>query len=391
MLPPRRLLALPLLILLPLSAMALTFDEASFWLQQEAVKTARSALRPAENGTPILTPDSSGHYAALWTRDFFYCLEGCPEALSREEAEAGFNYLLAGQRADGAMPDRVQADGLAVYKPGPVGQGIGPLPATDNPAFMVKLAHLLGLRRGDFSLYETSRAQLLRGLDYPLRSSSGLLWVDSVFPHSSYGFFDTILMSGELFFTSLLQWEAHGCVAEMEESAGRRDSAATHRARLAELNQALQRFWDPWAGMFRGATRDCNQIDIWGSAFSVYSGLANEAQSERIAEYFIAHHEALMQRGQLRHCAPGEYWERSLTPRDRYQNGGHWATPFGWWFVTVHGKSPDFAERTFIELVEDFQRRGIREWILGEESAVPGYVASACQPLVGVARLGRAP
>ncbi|MCG3198324.1 MAG: hypothetical protein HUU16_03205 [Candidatus Omnitrophica bacterium] len=371
--------------------MALSFEEAAAWLRQEAAGTARAALREATDGTLILTPDSSGHYAALWTRDFFYCLEGCPEALSLEEAEAGFRYLLAGQRADGAMPDRVQADGLAVYKPGPPENGIGPLPATDNPAFMVKLAHLLGRRRGDFSLYEGCRAQLARALDYPLKSASGLIWVDPGAPHSSYGFFDTILMSGELFFASLLQWEAHERIAEMERSAGREEVAATHLSRAEKLKRALQRFWDPSAGMFRAASMDCNQIDIWGSAFSVYSGLASQAQSERISNYLVTHHKALMQRGQLRHSAPGEYWERSLTPKDRYQNGGHWATPFGWWFVTVYHKDPELAKRTFVELVEDFQRNGIKEWVKGGDSAVPGYVASACQPLVGLARLSLAP
>jgi hypothetical protein len=140
--------------------------------------------------------------------------------------------------------------------------------------------------------------------------------------------------------------------------------------------------------MFHAATQDCNQIDIWGSAYAVYSGLANEEQAKRIAAYLRAHHAALMQKGQLRHCAPGEYWQRGLTPKDQYQNGGHWATPFGWWFVTVHAIDPELARRTFIELVEDFQERGIHEWVLGNRFAVPDYVASACQPLAGLDRLG---
>ncbi|MCC6733153.1 MAG: hypothetical protein IT394_07970 [Candidatus Omnitrophica bacterium] len=46
------------------------------------------------------------------------------------------------------------------------------------------------------------------------------------------------------------------------------------------------------------------------------------------------------------------------------------------------------AENTFLELVQDFRTHGIHEWILDEKSAVPDYVASACQPLVGLRRCG---
>jgi hypothetical protein len=367
---------------------ALDFDSAKEWLHNQAVRVAKGSILAAHDGTRLYTPDGSAHYQALWTRDFYYLLEGCPEGVPLEDAEAGFRYLLAGQRADGAMPDRVQADGLAVYLPGPAGNGIGHLPATDNPAFMVKIAGNLCKRRGDFRLFESCREALARGLDFPRKSPTGLIYVDPGDPHSSYGFTDTIMLTGELFFTSVLQWEAYGLMAKMERETGHGASAVDFEKKEQVLKAALGKFWDADAGMFRAATADCNQIDIWGSAFAVYTGLASREQAERIAKYLTAHHAALMEKGQLRHCAPGEFWQRSLTPQGQYQNGGHWATPFGWWFVTVHAVDPDLAKRTLLELVEDFQARGIHEWVLGEKSAVPDYVASACQPLAGLARCG---
>jgi hypothetical protein len=378
----------PFFVTIVLPSFALDLEQSESWLEKETVRAAQGSLLTARDGTRIYTPDGSAHYQALWTRDFFYLVEGNPSAVSTASAEANFRYLLAGQRQDGAMPDRVQADGLAVYIPGGVGNGIGHLPATDNPAFMVKLARLLCERKGDCSLYATSREALIRGLEYPRKSPGGLLWIDPQDPHSSYGFFDTIMMTGELFYTSVLQWEACRDVADMENRIGHPESARPFSAMADGLKVALQKFWDEQAGMFRAATADCNQIDIWGSAYSVYSGLASGDQAGRIAGYLIAHHSALMQKGQLRHCAPGEYWQRSLTSTDQYQNGGHWATPFGWWFVTVHPHAPDLAKSTFLELVEDFQKRGIHEWVLGEKTAVPDYVASAAQPLAGLRRCG---
>jgi hypothetical protein len=370
------------------STTATPLEDANHWLEGEAIRAASGSVITAHNGIRIYTPDGSAHYQALWTRDFYYLLEGCPRAVPIEEAEANFKYLLIGQRTDGAMPDRVQADGLAVYLPGPVGNGIGKLPATDNPAFMVKIAQLLCERRGDYGLYLSCRDALAKGLDYPKKSPDGLLWIDPAEPHSSYGFFDTIMMTGELFFTSVLQWDAYRAMAQMDKETGFGQSSLDYTVKAKALKNSLQRFWDSKEGMFRAATADCNQIDIWGSVYAVYTGLADKEQSGRIAKYLIAHHAALMQRGQLRHCAPGEYWQRSLTPKDQYQNGGYWATPFGWWFVTIHPVDPSLAERTFIELVEDFRAHGINEWVLGEKSAVPDYVASACQPLVGMRRCG---
>jgi len=366
----------------------LTLPAAIEWLHQQAIRCARGSIIKAHEGTSLFTPDGSAHYQALWTRDFFYLLEGCPEGLSEEEARACFLYLLKGQREDGAMPDRVQADGLAVYIPGPVGAGIGPLPALDNPAFMVKIMDLLLPPGSSEELYLQSCEALARGLEFPKTSPSGLLWVDPGDPHSSFGFFDTIFLTGEVFFASVLQWEAYKILAKFETRIGKEENARAFQMKADQLFQALQKFWEPSSGMFRAASQDCNQIDIWGSAYSVYSGLANTDQARRIAEYLIKNHSHLMQRGQLRHCAPGEYWQRSLTPRNQYQNGGYWATPFGWWFAAVHPLDKNLAEKTFHELVQDFRTHGIHEWILEEKSAVPDYVASACQPLVGLRRCG---
>lgn len=363
-------------------------EDAYKWLEAETVRAASGSVLLAHNGVRIYTPDGSAHYQALWTRDFYYLLEGCPTAVPLEAAEANFKYLLEGQREDGAMPDRVQADGLAVYLPGPVGNGIGKLPATDNPAFMVKIAKLLCERRGDFDLYKSCRQALVKGLEYPKKSPAGLLWIDPVEPHSSYGFFDTIMMTGELFFTSVLQWDAYQAMAHMDKETGFDESAEDYKTKADSLKKALQKFWLPKEGMFRAATVDCNQIDIWGSVYAVFTGLADTEQAGRIAKYMVDNHSALMQKGQLRHCAPGEYWQRSLTPKDQYQNGGHWATPFSWWFTTVHRIDPDLAQQTFLELVEDFRARGIHEWVLGDKKAVPDYVASASQPLVGLRRCG---
>ncbi|MCA9439441.1 MAG: hypothetical protein KC964_01445 [Candidatus Omnitrophica bacterium] len=248
---------------------SLSFDQARDWLAQEAVRVVRGSVIEGKDGTLLFTPDGSAHYRALWTRDFFYMLEGCPEAFMEGEALAAFRYLLNGQREDGAMPDRVQADGLAVYKPGPVGNGIGPLPATDNPAFMVMICKLICEREDDWTLFRECQEALAKGLDYPLKSEEGLLWIDPQHPHSPYGFTDTIFKTGEIFFSSMLQWEAENAMAEMYRKVSEPAQATIHEGKGRQLHESLQKFWDPEAGMFRAATVDCNQVDIGGSLYAI--------------------------------------------------------------------------------------------------------------------------
>src|SRR3990172_13093499 len=91
-------------------------------------QTLAACRHEAADGAPIYYPDASGHYAALWTRDFCYLIEGAAQLLDPKDVLTGIDYLLAGQRDDCYIPDRVQADGTPVYFPGPLDKPIGSLP-----------------------------------------------------------------------------------------------------------------------------------------------------------------------------------------------------------------------------------------------------------------------
>jgi hypothetical protein len=80
--------------------------------------------RPGASPPPLcracqsrFTPDASSSYGAQWTRDFAYALRNAPDLFGGNGSEvtaASIQYTFAGQRADGCMPDRVQADGACV-------------------------------------------------------------------------------------------------------------------------------------------------------------------------------------------------------------------------------------------------------------------------------------
>jgi len=47
-------------------------DKQIQWILSESKKQLAGCIRQAYNGTMIYTPDGSGQYDALWTRDFSY-------------------------------------------------------------------------------------------------------------------------------------------------------------------------------------------------------------------------------------------------------------------------------------------------------------------------------
>jgi len=150
----------------------------------------------ADDGTPLYFPGSP--YEACWTRDFCYMVEGAGKLIPAEEIVAGIDYLLAGQREDGVMPDRVATDETPTYLV------LGEQPPTDNAQFMVKLIAAYVELTDDYQVFLQRRDQLYDGMEQVPRTDDGLVRIDHNRPHSSYGFTDTVAKTGKVFFSSLL-------------------------------------------------------------------------------------------------------------------------------------------------------------------------------------------
>jgi hypothetical protein len=143
-------------------------------------------------------------------------------------------------------------------------------------------------------------------------------------------------------------------------------------------------FWDSQTGLFRAATIRCKEHDIWGSAFAVYLGVADQEQAKVIASYFQKNYKSIVKKGQIRHLPGGVYWEQSVCKRDTYQNGAYWGTPTGWFVYTLDLVDPGLADQTVIDLVDDSKKYGANEWISETEYKLPNYLASAALPLAGI-------
>jgi hypothetical protein len=242
-------------------------------------------------------------------------------------------------------------------------------------------------KTGDAELVREILPQLVRTMSaVPMNPQTHLVHIKpgEEYDRCPYGFCDTIRQQGDIFFCSLLYVQACQQLSELFLGAKDKKTAQQWRKKAERTAQGCRQiFWDNKTGLFRAATVKCREHDIWGSAFAVYLGVADKKQIQAVAEYFRDHYSQIVQRGQLRHLPGGVYWEQGCA-KDTYQNGAFWATPVGWFVYTLDLADPGLADRTVIDMVNDFKTFGACEWTFGSKHQLPHYLASAALPLAGI-------
>jgi hypothetical protein len=352
------------------------------WLKDEAQCQLSGCTITAQDGTILYTPDGEGNYAALWTRDFAYMVENALDLLPSQDVERAILYLLKGQRSDGCIPDRVQADELAVFSAGPVGNPLGD-PPTDNSQFMVKLVSDYVKQTKNLDFFKKVSQQLIDAMNYTPRSESGLVYIYPELPHSPYGFTDTIQKTGELLFSTLLYWEACKRLGELFRQVDKLQIADDFKSRAEMIETNLMKLWDSETGMFFAASVDCRQVDIWGNAYAIYIGYPLGEKKKQITNFLAKHFEIYTYKGQVRHLTEPNAWQKTLIPikPGTYQNGAFWGTASGWIAYALADEYPDKAKKIFAELISFYQQTGPYECINKNYSQLDNYVASVVNPL----------
>jgi len=357
------------------------------WLTNEARRQLFGCRKIAADGTVLYTPDGTGQYDALWTRDFGYMVENAFDFIPQDHIQSAISYLLNGQRDDGCIPDRIYADGQVVYCAGPVGQPVA-APPLDNSQFMVKLVADFVRGSGDVDFFNEISAQLIRAMNYVPRSANGLVYNNPQQPHSPYGFTDTIAKTGELLFSSLLHWEACQRLVELFEKLHDQKSARDFQKQAFLIEENLDTLWSEEDGMFLAASMDCHQIDIWGNAYAIYIDFPLGAKRDQIMAYLERKFDNYVMKGQIRHLPRPEYWERTLIPiePETYQNGAYWGTASGWIAFALFEKHPELSRTIMTDLIADYQQHSAHECINNDYAKIKNYVVSVVNPLGAICK-----
>ena len=359
------------------------------YMKDLAHRLVRGCTKITPSGVTLFTPDGVASYDALWLRDFAYMVEYAGDTITDSEIEGCVRFAIGGRRPeDGWMPDRIYADGLAVYAAGEVGKPVG-LANLDNTPFLTFIIYEL-LNRVNASkardLFEEWSPDLSRGLLAIPRSKDGLVYSNPEHPHSPYGFTDTVAKTGELMMESVLLWRACRMMAQMCARFGK--SAQLWEEAAQSVEAALDVLYDAESGLFLAATQDCRQVDIWGSAYLLYVGFPTRHEEQVLAGLRRRVDDYVFE-GQIRHLFKGEYWQRLLidVPRETYQNGAYWATATGWIAWCLHRTDPAAAARVLRDVLHYFRQEGSFECVNTGYQKLGSFVVSATNVPGGLRRI----
>ena len=363
--------------------------DAVTWLEKEAHRIIRESKRTMADGTAAFPPQVGTFYEAFWVRDYEYTLEGSISSYSDKELTDACRLFVRSLRADGAGVDCVKFDGTPIYKPGYGTMGKNPV--ADGSQFTVSVAWHTYQKTKDQKLLLEIINPLIRAMNaVPRNPETHLVHIKpgDDWDRCPYGFTDSVRKQGDELFCSLLFFQACRQLADLlNESDRKQDADYWQKEGETVATHIRQVFWDPAVGLFRAATVQCKEHDIWGSAFAVSLGVADRTKALKIAGYFKDHYTEIVQHGQIRHMPGGVYWEKTCSKPDFYQNGPFWATPTGWFVYTLDLVDAPLADQTIIDMVADFQRNGANEWMLGTRYQLPDYLASAALPLDGIRKM----
>lgn len=363
-------------------------DEALRWLDGKAKEMVQAGRRTMPDGAAAYPPQVGPGYDAFWLRDYEYMLEGSIDAFSNKDLVDACMVLLNGQKPDGACIECVKLDGKYMFKPGY--DTMGENPVADGSQFMVSVAWRTYRKVKDPAFVTRIVERLVKAMNAtPRNPQNGLVHIKPQgWDRCGYGFTDSVKKQGDELFCSLLYYDASRQLADLLDVANRPAEAAQWRQTADRVAQSIRSvFWNESIGLFDAATLQCKQPDIWGSAFAVYLGVASKEQSIRIARYFQKHYREIVYRGQIRQLPGGMYWQSSLCGHDGGQNGGYWATATGWFVYTLDLVDPRLADQTVLDMVRDFQQRGVLEWIFAESKGVPHYLANVTLPIDGIRKM----
>ncbi|MBD3386571.1 hypothetical protein GF407_16830 [candidate division KSB1 bacterium] len=351
------------------------------WFKRVCSRQLEGCRRRTSEGTVFYTPDGNGAYNAMWLRDFYYMVENCSEAIPSSHMKWFLEKLAKTQRKDGCIADRIELEGTPVYCAGPPGRPVGE-PPTDNSQFFVLLVEWYISKSDDLDFFRQHEMVLNHAFDFIPRSASGLVYIKPGHRQSPYGFTDTVAKSGDLFFSSLLLWQAYRAMASFYQRCNCDQKGKAFQQKAETVEKKILQLWDKDSGMFYAASGDCRQIDIWGNAYALYIHFPLEDKAERIADYMSENFDSIVLNGQIRHLPGGQYWHKTLIPvlPDTYQNGAYWGTASGWVAYALQKKYYQKTEILFQDLARNYKENGIYECIHGKYKKEKNYIASIINP-----------
>ncbi len=347
------------------------------------------------NGTggTLIRPGGRDAYPSFWVRDYAMALE--TGMISLEE-QKHMLFLTAAAQADqswitsggsliplGSIPDHIRIDdGLPIYFPGTYSYELqgskewGSLPPFGDAFFFIHMAHYLIQTENEEGVLE----EIIKGRSLmdrllmafhvsPARQENHLVFCTESFRGVDFGFRDAIQITGDLLYPSVLKFRAAKQLADIFGRMEKKAMSITYSQIATSIQVAVPKVFDDPSGLLKASTGSSNQPDVWGTALAVYEGLLQGEARDTACRALAKAYEngTLSYRGNIRHVLTSHdfdadrVWEKSMAPKNQYQNGAYWGTPVGWVAHAINQVNPEAARKLLTEYIAELKENDFRK------------------------------
>jgi hypothetical protein len=331
------------------------------------------------------SPCISETYRGIWPDDFLYPLLVQPDLYNRETLNGIAGFLTSSIVDLDCVPDRIEADGMAVMQPGGLSRPHALQMPLHLPAAWIRLIDNLE-KMGATIPRKDDWARIFKKSMDKVPFNCGLAYVDPQHPRVGFGFHDPEAITGfELMSSLVLHFGLKRAARLFKGHIEEHEIARWNR--LSEgITGNIYRLFDPAQGAFFAGSKDCRQVNVWANGLAYW--MVKPEIQKSIAEFYYRNREAIFLKGFTRQIAEPEGWQRHFFPSTvgSYTNGGFWSVGTGWVLPAIAGQNPGFALEIASELVDNLVKYEFREYISadGTGGGAVGFLAAIAMPMMGL-------
>jgi hypothetical protein len=378
---------------------------------------------PNQTGGILIRPGGRNSYPAFWIRDYAMSIQS---GFVTQEEQKHMLILTAKTQSDefkftkwgsfipkGAVADHIRIDdGKPIYFPGTYSfenQGDkkwGMQPPFCDQFFFIQMAfHYVTSFSAFHSLNENINGiRLLDRLELayqmpPTDSITGLIEVNVENRGVDFGFRDAIYITGKLCFASLLKYQASLQLALLFQEMGDEKKALMYRNEATKIKKSIIKTFKNKDGMLFASTETSAQADVWATSLAIHFDVLRGNNRLKAAKHLLQGYISgeLSQNGNIRHILKSDdfnensCWEKSLVPKDTYQNGAFWGTPVGWVCKAIAYVDQVAAQKLASAYIQDLREGDFRkggdfgapwECFNGNAKQNPVYLTSVAVPFI---------
>jgi hypothetical protein len=378
---------------------------------------------PNQTGGILIRPGGRNSYPAFWIRDYAMSIQ-C--GFVTQEEQKHMLLLTAKTQSDefkftkwgsfipkGAVADHIRIDdGKPIYFPGTYSyenQGDkkwGMQPPFCDQFFFIQMAfdYVTSFSAFHYLNENINGIRLLDRLELayqmpPIDSITGLIEVNVENRGVDFGFRDAIYITGKLCFASLLKYQASLQLALLFQEMGDKKKALMYKNEATKIKKSIIKTFKNKDGMLFASTETSAQADVWATSLAIHFDVLRGNNRLKAAKHLLQGYISgeLSQNGNIRHILKSDdfnensSWEKSLVPKDTYQNGAYWGTPVGWVCKAIAYVDQVAAQKLASEYIQDLREGDFRkggdfgapwECINGNAKQNSVYLTSVAVPFI---------